>query len=205
MNATIRHTLSALWLVAAGFAGAADQCPAGVPTHGRYYNEYGFTVRIPSGLRGLWNSVGCVQGDDGCTCMSDHGRYLPLDGGDNGIDIFAAYNAMLYESLHDAVQAELGFARDRARHRRIKVLSLRPARLGALKAVRLVLQYRSKDDGRLIIRDQVPALRRIMANSSEPSHFYNVALSSDKQHYAAHRPLLEQVLANWHTAKADMD
>lgn len=205
MGTALRHLLSALWLLAAAYAAAAGQCPAGVPTHGRYYNGYGFTMRIPTGLRGVWNSAGCVQGDDGCTCMSDHGRYLPLDGGDNGIDIFAAYNAMLYESLHDAVQAELGFARDRARHRYIKVLSLRSAQLGALKAARLVVQYRDKDDGRLIVKDQVLALRRIMTNTSEPSHFYNVSLFSDRQHYAAHRPLLEQVLTNWHTAKADMD
>ena len=33
---------------------------------------------IPEGYEGFWNSARCASDAGGCTCMSDHGRIIPL-------------------------------------------------------------------------------------------------------------------------------
>jgi hypothetical protein len=105
--------LPKLLLVATLLASAAVQasdalCPDDRATTGLYRNySYGFTVVIPRGLEGWWNSPACVPGPpEGCVCMGDHGRDVPLRGG-GSISIYAdpqVFEASLataaYRDLH---------------------------------------------------------------------------------------------------------
>src|SRR5947209_3021149 len=77
---------------------SSPDCPDNVPSLGKYENDYfGFSIVIPKNLEGHWNSARCSGGPDGCACMSDHGRIIPLDKNlsrpTDFIEVFAASNA----------------------------------------------------------------------------------------------------------------
>src|SRR5664279_6072138 len=88
---------------------AQQPCPDAVDTSSKYINSScGFSIVIPAGLKGTWNSARCVAGHDGCVCMSDHGRIIPLSEGQNDtdhwIEAYAGFAAELEEpTLQDAV------------------------------------------------------------------------------------------------------
>jgi hypothetical protein len=56
------------------------RCPDEIATTGYYRNySYGFSISIPRGLKGYWNSARCVKNKRDCVCMGDHGRFIPVD------------------------------------------------------------------------------------------------------------------------------
>ncbi|WP_027360800.1 hypothetical protein [Desulforegula conservatrix] len=90
---------SIIYLSIIGFvlfaATAHAACPDEIPSLGKYRNySFGFSILIPQGLKGFWNSAACIQEADGsCLCMSDHGRIIPLKN-DNTIEIYAGHANM---------------------------------------------------------------------------------------------------------------
>src|SRR5580704_2464493 len=57
----------------------AIRCPDEVPITGWYRNySYGFSIIIPAGLKGFWNSARCIKDGGDCVCMGDHGTYIPI-------------------------------------------------------------------------------------------------------------------------------
>src|SRR6266436_3113221 len=61
-------------------AGPESPCPDDKTYTGAYRNpQYGFSIVIPAGLKGYWNSARCAPDEKyGCVCMGDHGRFIPL-------------------------------------------------------------------------------------------------------------------------------
>jgi hypothetical protein len=162
----------ALILLSAGLAGAhrakpAAQvaCPDTVPSTGKYVNgSYGFSVVIPGNAKGFWNSAKCVSAADGCTCMSDHGRIIPLGTEpyepERHIEVHAAHAADLDDrTAQRAIDRNLDSIRERSRQDSVTVLRQSNLLLSGLKARRAVVRYFDTKLNRWTIEDMVEALR----------------------------------------------
>jgi len=173
--------------------GDEEKCPL----RGHYVNYYGFTVTLPDGLKGCPNSpVG----------MSDHGVEIPLDPQrQRVIDVFAAYNATLDETVADSIARTIDSFREDKAVTGLRVISRSASRLGGLRAQRLVLRYRLKETGVEMVFDSSDALRSVIKPFSEPSHSYRVSLITPAKFYKADRRVLEQVLASWHQSATEDD
>src|SRR6267143_351140 len=75
-----------------GKTDATDPCPDDKTYTGTYRNiVFGFSIVIPAGLKGYWNSARCAPDEKyGCVCMGDHGRFIPLSD-DAHIEAFVGY------------------------------------------------------------------------------------------------------------------
>ncbi|HXP46282.1 MAG TPA: hypothetical protein VN810_03335 [Terriglobales bacterium] len=127
--------------------------------------SYGFSVVIPKGLKGFWNSAVCVSGPDGCTCMSDHGRIIPLTAEpyepERHIEVYAGYAADLDEpTVEQEVDKRLGWIRESSREGSVRVLRQSSTTLAGLKSQRVVVRYYDKKLNQLMVEDFVEALRR---------------------------------------------
>ena len=77
-----------------GEPSSRELCPDQKVYTGKYRNRfYGFSIVIPAGLKGYWNSARCVKTGEGCVCMSDHGRVIPLSD-DAHIEAYAGYETL---------------------------------------------------------------------------------------------------------------
>src|SRR5438105_15941925 len=67
-------------------------CPDDKTYTGRYRNlNYGFSIVIPAGLKGYWNSARCAPDEKySCVCFPDHGRFIPLSR-DSSIDALVGW------------------------------------------------------------------------------------------------------------------
>ncbi len=155
----MRGLLVCLVVVASGLAIprhvlAADAiCPGDVATVGRYRNySYGFTVVIPKGLEGWWNSPPCSPDPpDGCLCMGDHGRDLPLKGG--GFILINADPQVLEESLATAAYKDLQAFEARNDASELVVKVFEPRRFRALPSYRYIAT--SAKAGAAVVRESV--------------------------------------------------
>lgn len=140
-------------------------CPDTLSSTGRYENHsYGFSVVIPKNVQGLWNSAMCVSGADGCTCMSDHGRIIPLGSEpyepERHIEMYAGYAADLdAPTVQQEIDKHVEWVRERSRQDSVAILRQSNRRLGGLKARRAVLRYFDKKLDAWMIEDVVEALR----------------------------------------------
>ena len=147
-------------------SGGDAACPDTVPSTGKYENySYGFTVVIPKNVSGFWNSARCVSAADGCTCMSDHGRIIPLSAEphepEHHIEVYAGYAVDLDDpTVQQEVDKHLDWIRERSRENSVTVLSQSNLRLGGLMARRAVVRYFDKKMNAWMIEDVVEALRR---------------------------------------------
>ncbi|MBX9754853.1 MAG: hypothetical protein K2X80_08875 [Pseudomonadaceae bacterium] len=135
--------------------------------------------------------------------MSDHGVSMALDAAQTRwIELYAGYNAALYANLEEAVAATidgLGEDADTATGS-LTPLSRSSFDLDGLAATRVVLRYRLKSSGKLMIYDSTEALRDVIPQQTEPSHTYAISLTTSPEHYTEDRATLEQVLASWRQA-----
>jgi hypothetical protein len=185
--------------------GGAEECPDKVTYTGRFDNSFGFSAIIPEGYKGSWNSAICVKTNskEGCTCMGDHGRFIPL-GKRSGIDIYATYNAVPYETLSEAVDSHIDYAKERAKKGSVKVIRRFSTRLDTFRAERIILRFVDKESSLRMIEDSVDALRSVIKGyDSIPSHHYIVSLSTPEADYESHRKVLEQVLKSWKKRVSD--
>lgn len=180
--------LLALFVATPGWAwepGDEVKCPA----RGSYVNPYGFSVEIPRGLNGCPNSP--VE-------MSDHGVIIPLDAtGQGTVEVYAGYNALLHETVRDAIDTAIETTRNDAKPGSVAILSRSRTRLGGLKAERVVLRYKIKGSEAEVIRDSTEALRAVIKPDSEPSHHYSLTLSTTPNRYEADRAILDRVRKSW--------
>lgn len=139
-----------------------DACPDTIATIGKYVNtSYGFSIVIPAGRKGMWNSARCTQD---CTCTSDHGRIIPMtaDGKETShfIEAYAGFAADLEEATLDAeVEKRLDWIGERSREGSAAVQQQSEVALGSLKARRVVVRYVDKKTNRPMVEDFVAALR----------------------------------------------
>jgi hypothetical protein len=183
---------------------AQQHCPDTVDTNGTYVNaSYGFSIVIPAGLKGTWNSARCVAGNDGCVCMSDHGRIIPLSEGQNDtdhwIEAYAGFAADLDEpTLQDEVDKRLDWVRERSVAGSVSVLRRSDIRIGGIDAKRVVVRYRDKESNRSMVEDFVEALR-----GSAGEVEYSVYLRSPVDTYERDKPNFDQVLSSFALTHCD--
>jgi hypothetical protein len=129
-----------------GAAGEPEGCPDQRAWTGKYHNyNYGFSITIPENLKGFWNGFRCVDAPDGCVCMQDHGRTIPLTAEPHEpsrlIEIYAGYASHLDDpTLAHVVSFELRSMR----HEHPKTLEIRKRAtviLAGLKGERVVVRY----------------------------------------------------------------
>jgi hypothetical protein len=198
-----------LSLLASGLAGAQQAkgvgdptCPDTVSSTGEYVNgSYGFTVVIPKNVKGFWNSARCVSTSDGCTCMSDHGRIIPLTAEpyepERHIEVYAGYAADLDEpSVQGEVDKNLEWIRDRSRNDSVHVLKQSRLLLARLNARRVVVRYFDKQLDTWMVEDFVEALR---GRDIE----YSIYLRTREADYAKDRTVLDSILASFRLRKLD--
>lgn len=165
-------------------------CPDTVPTTGVYRNDsYGFTVTLPPGLQGFWNSARCVpERESGeCLCMSDHGRDIPL-APEAYIVIFAAYTSE-EAPLRDAVRKDIAKYRGGTKPPDFEVLELRDVRLAGLPACRYVAIR--KGQGSYRYREVV------LARTPDGQIEYTIAIEGPRELYENHRAAYRTILSSW--------
>jgi hypothetical protein len=180
-----------------------QSCPDTIDTIGRYVNSsYGFSIVIPTGLKGAWNSGRCGAGKDGCVCMSDHGRIIPLATGrtdsDHWIEASAGFATELDEPTpQNAVDSRLGWIRERSRDGSVLVLQRSDLTIGGIKGKRVVVRYYDKKSGRVMVEDFVEALR------DKPDVEYSLYLRTTVEAYERDKAIFDQVLTSFALTECD--
>jgi len=165
-----------------------DPCPDTKTYTGKYRNlVYGFSIIIPAGLQGHWNSARCVPDEKyGCVCMGDHGRFIPLSG-DANIEAFVSYQMESEWSVIDQEKGEISSLKRQQGIEQEKVLSSRWFRLGKLNARRFRVQFVEKN--RRIVMDHIVALHKGVA--------YELILRTLAKRYQKDKMEFEKVIASW--------
>jgi hypothetical protein len=124
-----------------------SECPDDKAWTGSYRNySYGFTIVIPEGLKAFWNSARCVSHPDGCICMQDHGRIIPLTPEphepERHIEAYADNGADLDKpTIKEAVKSHLRAIRERSSEKSMQIRKRSGITLAGLKGERVVVQY----------------------------------------------------------------
>jgi hypothetical protein len=180
--------------------GAALTCPDSFAWTGKYVNySYGFSVVIPTGFKGYWNSAACVAAPDGCTCMSDHGRIIPLTAEpyepERHIEIYAGYASDLDEpTVAGEVDRNLKRIGKRSRDGSVSALKQSSVNLGGLKAQRVAARYYDSRLDQWMVEDFIEALR-------DGDVEYSVYLRTSEGNYEHDRNALESVVSTFKLRK----
>ena len=167
---------------------SAEACPDQKVYTGRYRNlVYGFSIVIPAGLKGYWNSARCAPDEKyGCVCMGDHGRFIPLSD-DASIDAFVGHEMEDEWSATDYEKEELSNLKRRQGVGQVKVLRSGEIRLGRLRGKRFVVQFSEKNTDAVV--DHVIALHGGVE--------YELILRTTPDRYQRDLREFEKVIASW--------
>jgi hypothetical protein len=167
---------------------SSEPCPDEMAWTGKYKNQhYGFSIIIPPGRKGFWNSYRCVKDEKlGCVCMTDHGRSIPLSG-DTFIDAYAGYIGDPELSLVDYEKMDIAFLTERKGVEQVKLISSRQIWLGRLKARRFVVRF--VKENKTMIEDQIIALHKDVQ--------YDLTLGTFESKYQADKREFEKVIMSW--------
>jgi hypothetical protein len=169
-------------------ASATPPCPDERAYTGKYRNwVYGFSIIIPAGLKGYWNSARCAPDEEyGCLCMGDHGRYIPLSA-DAHIEAFVGYEMEDGLSVRDYENEEVSRLRQEKNVEQVKVLSSKWTRIGNLKGRRFAVQFVEKN--KTVVMESVIALYKGVE--------YQLILGTLADRFQRDRREFEKVLASW--------
>jgi hypothetical protein len=163
-------------------------CPDQKTYTGKYRNwAYGFSIIIPAGLKGYWNSARCVPDEEyGCVCMGDHGRFIPLSD-DAYIEAYVDWEMESDWSGRDYENDAIYNLRLKLGVEQVKVSSSKWMRLGNLRGRRFVVQFTEKNKN--VVIDHIIALY----NGVE----YELILRTLADRYQSDRRDFEKVIASW--------
>jgi hypothetical protein len=176
-------------------------CPDARAWTGKYQNySYGFSIVIPQGLRGFWNSAGCIENSDGCTCMSDHGRIIPLgsepreDEPERHIEAYAGYAAHIYPVvLSEAVKSHLDRIRERSRDKSMKIRKRVRVTVAGLNGQRFVVRYFAVKSQTWMVEDFIELLRGDVE--------YDLYLRTPEGNYEHDQSVFDNVIASFRLTK----
>jgi len=167
---------------------ARYRCPDEHAWTGIYRNYvFGFSIAIPRGFKGYWNSLRCAPDEKyGCVCFNDHGRFIPLSK-DTSIDVFVGYQMEPDWSIRDHERQAISSLTDDKQNQQIKVVRSQWFRLGSLRTRRFKARYLK--DNKPAIRDQIVALHKGVE--------YQLILRTSPKRYGADRRQFEKLIASW--------
>ena len=168
-------------------AHSKSPCPDERAWTGTYRNfVYGFSIVIPRGLKGYWNSARCVPDEKvGCVCMGDHGRFIPLSSETN-IEAFVGYQ-MEPGSVVDQERHEISSLRQDETNREVDVVRSRWFRLGRLHARRFEAHF--LHGNKPIVIDHIIALHKGVE--------YELILRTSPERYVKDQIQFERLIASW--------
>jgi hypothetical protein len=172
----------------------AQACPDKVAWTGKYRNySYHFTITIPAGYKGYWNSAACVNGPDGCVCMSDHGPIIPLTPAphepERHIEISAGYATDDETTVAESLDNRLKWTGRASDKGTTEIRKRTTIQLAGSKGQRIAVRYHDAELNTWIIEDIVVLLR----NGVE----YSLALRTHEQNHQHDRPIFEHTLATF--------
>jgi hypothetical protein len=175
-------------LLASAVSGQNRACPDEVEWTRRYRNYvFGFSVVIPAGLKGYWNSARCAPDKQyGCVCMNDHGRYIPLSD-DAHIEVFVGYQMESEWSVRDHERQEIFYLKTDKRNQQVNITESRWIRLGSLRGRRFEARYLR--DGKPTITDHIVTLYKEVE--------YELIFTTSPARYDADRRQFEKVISSW--------
>src|SRR5882724_3566015 len=163
-------------------------CPDDKVYTGKYRNiVFGFSIVIPAGLKGYWNSAVCSpDGKYDCVCMGDHGRIIPL-ADDVTIEAFVGYQMESEWSVIDHENGEISSLKKEKNLEQLKVVSSRWVHLDRLNARRFVAKF-VKEKKRVTV-DQIVALHKGIE--------YQLILRTSPDRYKKDKIQFDKVIASW--------
>lgn len=163
-------------------------CPDQQAYTGKYRNAvFGFSMIIPAGLRGYWNSAKCAPDERyGCICMGDHGRSIPLSD-HSAIDAFVGWQMEDEWTPRDYENNEVAQLKGKPGVKEVRVVSSRSIRLGSVRARRFVVRFSENDEG--VVAERIIALRKGVE--------YQLILHTVPQRYRKDRREFDKVVASW--------
>lgn len=171
------------------------RCPDETATTGYYRNySYGFSISIPRGLRGFWNSARCVKDKRDCVCMGDHGRFIPVDR-NSYLQVFVGTQNS--ETIRESIDEEVGFIlrTHEEKKERAEVVTRVSSRLGGVSATRLKLRYRDAKTGEFMLEDSIISPPPVDRNHG--GFLYSVTLSTPEKQYAKRKALFYSIIMSW--------
>lgn len=173
----IASTLLAISIII--HAQSVNSCPDAKPTVGRYRNyNYGFIINIPKSLKAYWNSPACKPNGNECTCMSDHGREIPLDTPDSYIVIYTGYNSTM-STLSELLKEDLETFRKQGNHIEPSIQMEKPYWLKGHRGVHYIATLIHGE--KVLVREAVIVLSR--DNGIE----YSITIQADEKTYRKYR------------------
>ncbi len=166
----------------------AQRCPDERTYTGKYRNYvFGFSIIIPTGLKGYWNSARCAPDERyGCVCMGDHGRFIPLSD-TSGIEAFVGWQMESEWTLRDHENHELAYLKDKQGVEQVRLLSSKYLRLGQVKAIRFVVHF--NENNKSVVTDHIIALYKEVE--------YELILHTPADRYQKDRRVFEKLVASW--------
>ena len=163
-------------------------CPDERAWTGRYRNYvFGFSLVIPRGLKGYWNSPRCAPDEKvGCVCMNDHGRFIPLSS-DAHVEAFVGYQMEPDWSVREHERQAVSFLTDDKQNQHVTVVRSRWFRLGTLRTRRFEARFLRNNQP--TITDHIVALYKGVE--------YELILVTSPGRYAADRRQFERIIASW--------
>jgi hypothetical protein len=200
MSRTYFKTALGILLTVAGFGPLANSqvkrskptstepCPDQKAHVGKYRNlVYGFSIIIPAGLKGYWNSAPCAPDEKyGCICLGDHGRFIPLSD-DTHIEAFVSYQMESEESVIDHENNDISSLRHEQGIEQVRIVGSRWYRLGNLKARRFKVRFVEKTKN--VVADHIIALHKGVE--------YELILYTSAERYQRDEIQFEKVVASW--------
>ncbi len=163
-------------------------CPDDRAWTGRYRNYvYGFSIVIPRGLKGYWNSARCAPDEKyGCVCMGDHGRFIPLSNAAH-IEAFVAYQMEPDWSVVDHERQEISSLKHDQINHEVTVVRPRWFRLGHLHARRFEARF-VKNNKPMVI-DHIIALHEGVE--------YELILLTSLERYRKDKIQFDRLVGSW--------
>jgi hypothetical protein len=166
----------------------AQRCPDERPYTGKYRNRvFGFSIIIPHGLKGYWNSARCAPDERyGCVCMGDHGRVIPLSD-TAAMNVLVGWQMESEWTLRDYENNEVAYLKNKQGVEQVRVLSSKYVRLGPVKARRFIVQL--SENNQSVVVDQIIALYEGVE--------YQLILRTLVDKYQEDRRMFEKLSASW--------
>ena len=174
------------------------RCPDDAPTTGWYRNySYGFSITIPLGLKGYWNSVPCAKDKNDCVCMGDHGRQIPIR---KGAYLEVVADHWIEETREESIGRvlEIGIETHKENGENAETLKRTAGWLNGFPASRLKLRYKDPKTGVRMIEEIIICAPTDREHSGE---VYTIYLVTPESSYNKDIQLLGRVQRSWRFRK----